>query len=110
MIHLASLGCDSCSSDQSYNCQILKVSPETLDSLVPLCWKWSASQSGDRYHASKAEVTSDSGEEDAEGDIDAAIAKIMSVLVCTAEEAREALIQSNMDHDAALGYVVKEWD
>jgi len=61
-------------------------------------------------HQSEAEVTSGSGEKDAEGDIDAAIAKIMSVLVCTAEEAREALIQSNMDPDAALLYIVKDWD
>ena len=43
-------------------------------------------------------------------DIDAAIGVVMSVLFCTAEEAREALIQSNMDPDAALLYIVKDWD
>jgi len=59
----------------------------------------------------ESKVTSGSVEEDVEaGDMDAAIALIMSLIYCSADDAREALIQSNMDHDAALGYVVKEWD
>jgi len=59
----------------------------------------------------ESEVTGVSVEEDAEaGDMDAVIARIMSVIYCSVDDAREALMLSNMDHETALGYVVKEWD
>ena len=59
----------------------------------------------------ESKVTSGSVEEDAEaGDMGAAIARVMSVIYCSVDDACEALIHSNMDHDAALGYVMKEGD